>query len=561
MRTKHILLFSLCLTAFSSCNYLDFDETDGLVTEESVYAYFSTTKQVLTNVYSYLPQDFGVLDGAMRECGCDDAEFADESASVQDFNTGNWSATNVIDDSWSLYEGVRAANAFLEDLETADFSRFQYESNYSRWMTQLETFAPQARVLRATFFFELARRYGDIAMPTTVLTEDEDRVITKTAFEDVIDFIVQECDECSELLPTSYSSTTYDSEVGRVTSGYALALKSKALLYAASPLHNASGDVTKWEESAAAAWALMQTGLYELTGTEAANNPDSKEVVLAIRGGSTWDFELMNFPIRFTAGQRTTTLTGTFPSQNLVDAFETINGYEVTLEEDGFVTDDPDFDTSDPYSDRDPRFARAILADGMEFKSSTIDLTPSGADNILRSEGGTPTGYFLKKYTIESTNFEEGSEVTTTHAWIVYRYAETLLTYAESMFYATGSYEDGGTYGMTALEALNQVRANAGMPDKAPTSNDEFEEMLRNEWRVEFAFEDHRFWDVRRWQIGSDTQKQLDGVSITSSNGVKQYARTNVEYRVWRSCMELYPIPLEKILINSNLLPQNDGWD
>ena len=560
MKAKYTLFF-LLLVIFSSCSYLDFEETNGLKDKENVYKYFSSTKQVLTGIYSYLPKDFGTVGGAMRDCASDDAEYADVSGKIQDFNTGNWSARNVIDDSWSLYNGVRSANSFLKELESVDFSRYEYDESYKKQMEQLKTFGHQARILRATFFFELARRYGDIPMPLTVLTEEEDRTIEKTKFTDVISFIISECDNFGSLLPDTYNTDMYDKETGRVTRGYAMALKSKALLYAASPLHNPEGDVQKWNASAKAAWELINSGLYQLDGADKANNPDSKEVVLAVRTDANWDFELKNFPIRFTFGKRTTPMTATFPTQNLVDAFETKNGYNVILGENGFVSDDPAFNKEAPYANRDPRFARAILADNMVFKGSNIDLRSIGIDNLSRLEGGTPTGYFLKKYIIESTNMEEGKEEKKTHAWVVYRYAETLLTYAESMFYATGSFNDGGEYGKSALQALNEVRKNAGMPDKNPATNSEFEGMLRNEWRVEFAFEDHRFWDVRRWKIGNDTQKQIYGVEVTESGSKRIYTRKIVEHRVWKNGMELYPIPQEKILINPNLLPQNGGWN
>jgi hypothetical protein len=116
------------------------------------------------------------------------------------------------------------------------------------------------------------------------------------------------------------------------------------------------------------------------------------------------------------------------------------------------------------------------------------------------------------------------------------------------------------TYTLSALEALNMVRANAGMPAKETNDMNEFITMLRNERRVEFAFEDHRFWDIRRWKIGGDTQRELDGVRIREINGEKTYSRFTYERRQWKQAMERYPIPQEKLFVNPNLLPQNEGW-
>ena len=92
------------------------------------------------------------------------------------------------------------------------------------------------------------------------------------------------------------------------------------------------------------------------------------------------------------------------------------------------------------------------------------------------------------------------------------------------------------------------------------TSQGDFREAVRREWRVEFAFEDHRFWDVRRWDIGQSTQGRIDGVEITRSGGQFTYKRTVVENRTWSSRQNLYPIPQAELFCNPNLNPQNPGW-
>src|SRR5690606_5536047 len=148
-----------------------------------------------------------------------------------------------------------------------------------------------------------------------------------------------------------------------------MAIKSKALLYAASELHNPGMDVEPWKKSAQAALDIIESGLYILDQNNTANNPLSKEVVFARMNNENSNFELYNFPVRFTAGRSTGLMSyRNFPSQNLVDAFETINGYKVTLENTGWVSEDPQFVAQRPYENRDPRFYRTILANGMAFK-------------------------------------------------------------------------------------------------------------------------------------------------------------------------------------------------
>ena len=553
----------LCLAVLAAgCNFLDFDESSSDYSREDMYLTYSNIQKMLTNIYGYMPnKSIADVSDALRDCGSDDAEYANPDASVQRFVNGTWSALNTVDEKWSsMYGGIRSANEFLESIETVDLSMYKYDNKYQRWLEHLAYYPYQARVLRAYFFFELARRYGDIPMPLTMLTAEEANEIEKTPFDEVIDFIVRECSESAAKLPDTYVGLL-DDEIGRVTRGFALAVKTKALLYAASPLHNPSGDKSKWQKAAAAAKELMDLGIYRLDPAEKANNYTSPEVIFAILRSESESFELVNFPVRFTEGERRY-VAGNYPTQNLVDAFQTLNGYDITLTANGWQTSDPDFDLTKPYEGRDPRFARAVLANGMTFKGSTIETFVGGRDySATRTDLGTPTGYYLRRYIQESTSFTPENKVTNKHQWIVYRYAEALLTYAEAMNeYMGNPTSTEGSLNVSALDALNQVRANAGMPAVDASSQAAFRDAVRREWRVEFAFEDHRFWDVRRWNIGQETQGRIDGVEITRNGGAFNYRRTTVKTRTWNTRQNLYPIPQRELFCNPNLNPQNTGW-
>lgn len=557
---KLVYILSAFILA-ASCNVLDFDESSSQYSRDDMYKTYSNIQKMLTNIYGYMPnKDIADVSSALRDCGSDDAEYADPDASVQRFTNGNWSPIQTVDDKWSLYYGIRSANEFLESIETVDLSMYQYDTKYQRWLEHLAYYPYEARVLRAYYFFELARRYGDIAMPLTMLTAEQANSIGKTPFDEVIDFIVSECDACAPNLPATYVGLL-DDEIGRVTNGFALAVKAKALLYAASPLHNPSGDKAKWKKAAEAAKAIIDLNQYKLDKAEKANNYLSQEVIFAIARSESQSFEKNNFPVRFTEGQRTS-MAGTFPTQNLVDAFETKGGYDITLAADGWHTSDPAFDITKPYENRDPRFARAVLANGMSFKGSSIETFVGGKDySATRSELGTPTGYYLRRYIQESTSFTPEASVTNKHQWIVYRYAEALLSYAEAVNEYLGSPSaTDGTFTLSALDAINQVRANADMPDVEATTQAAFRDAVRREWRVEFAFEDHRFWDVRRWKIGQSVMGQIDGVEIVRSGSSLSYSRKMVETRTWSDKMNLYPIPQAETFNNPNLT-QNTGWN
>ena len=569
---KKIFYFLSVVILCAGCNVLDFDETSASYSREDMITSFDNIAKLLTNVYGFMPnKDIADVSSALRDCGSDDAEYADPEASVQRFTNGNWSAISTVDDKWELFGGIRAANDYLElvwddakkdirDDVLENLSLFKYTSKYARNMEKLACGPYEARVLRAYYFFELARRYGDIPMPLTKLTVEEANTIAKTPFNEVIDFIVAECDEAAAHLPKTFVGMEGD-EIGRVTQGFALAVKAKALLYAASPLFNTTGDKAKWQKAAAAAKAIIDMNYYQLDPAEKANNYLSNEVVLAICRSESQSFERYNYPVRFTYGDRTS-MAGSYPTQNLVDAFQTLAGYDITLTSNGWQTDDPNFDVTQPYEGRDPRFARAVLANGMTFKGSTIETYVGGRDySKTRSDLGTVTGYYLRRYLIEDVDFTPEAQVKAKHQWIIYRYAEALLSYAEALNEYLGSpTATDGTFTLSALDALNQVRANAGMPDVTAASADAFREAVRREWRVEFAFEDHRFWDVRRWDIGLSTQGQIDGVQITRSGNTFGYKRVTVEKRTWAPKMNLYPIPQTELFCNPNLQPQNTGW-
>ena len=565
---KLVYILSAFILAVS-CNVLDFDESSSQYSRDDMYKTYSNIQKMLTNIYGYMPnKDIADVSSALRDCGSDDAEYADPDASVQRFTNGNWTPLQTVDDKWNLYYAIRSANEYLTHWEadengilqaTFDLSMYRYESKYKKWWEHLNVFPYEAKVLRAYYFFELARRYGDIAMPLTMLTAEEANAIEKTPFDEVIDFIVKECDEAAQYLPTTYVGML-DDEIGRVTKGFALAVKAKALLYAASPLHNPSGDKAKWQKAAKAAKDIIDLNVYRLDPAEKANNYLSNEVILAIARSESQSFEKYNFPVRFTEGERTS-MAGTFPSQQLVDAFQTLGGYDITLGANGWQTSDPAFDVTKPYEGRDPRFARAILANGMAFKGSTIETFVGGKDySATRNELGTVTGYYLRRYIQESTSFTPESTVTNRHQWIVYRYAEAILSYAEAVNeYLGDPRATDATFTMSALDALNQIRDNAGMPHVTVSTAAAFQEAVRREWRVEFAFEDHRFWDVRRWNIAQSVMGQLDGVEIVKKGSEYTYSRKVVETRTWASKMNLYPIPQAETFNNPNLT-QNTGW-
>lgn len=547
----------LTIAGLSSCNFLDFDQSTGYDSQAEVFEQFERAERSLTQVYTYLDQDFGSIGGGMRDCAIDDAHYVWSNSEVHTFNNGNWSALHPVDDAWSSnYKGIRAANLFIQSMEEADFERYKWNSDYETWTEKSQYWVSEARFLRSLFLFELARRYGDIPMPVDKLyTVDDINTLGKISFQDVMSYIANECKEISGVLPNSYNDVA-GKQTGRITKGAALALRSRALLYSASPLYSEDNQ-QKWIDAAKAAKEVMDLNLYKIVNEEVVNNLSSQELILERRMASSCDFEKKNFPISFDKGN-----TGTCPSQNLVDAFQTKKGCDVILTENGFESSDPDFDSSKPYNNRDPRFYKTILYDGAMFKNVQLDCSEGGAEG-LPTVGASETGYYLKKYVMETVDLSP-VEKPAIHCWVLFRYAEILMNYAEAMNNAYGPEVIEGDFTLTALAALNQVRTRYGMPPILSADvpdKQAFQKILEKEKRVEFAFENQRFWDLRRWKKGSEVSNGIDGVRITfDENGNKVYTRKKVESRIWDDKMYFYPIPMSELLKNNNLYPQNPGW-
>lgn len=547
---KHIILFTGLLLSVSGCSLLELDESTGLNREET-YSYFSNVKGLATYVYSQLPGDLGVLKGALRESATDNSVYVWSDNSVHDFYNNAWSPNNAVDNMWSkCYGAIRSVNSFLENYSQEKLERFRWNDTYEEDIAKATMYREELRVLRAFYLFELAKRYGDIPLLTRTYTLDEINSVEKNSFDEVIKYICDECSDAAVTLPVSHQD--FWAETGRVTKGTALALKSRALLYAASLLHNPGQDAGKWKAAADAANAIIKEDWYSLPKTNADPLYDknggndvlkSSQLIFERRNGESFDFEAYNLPISYERGK-----TGNVPSQNLVDAFQ--------------MTDGTDFDWDqiapgqNPYEGRDPRFYKTVLCNGDTWMNSTIQSYEGGKDGA-GTAGATTTGYYLKKYMNETVSLAPSNEKKKPHHFIIFRYAEILLNYAEAMNAWKGADYTDNEHLLSARSALNQVRVAADMP-AITTNGDAFTESIRRERRVELAFEDHRFWDIRRWKIGDKT-KAVYCVKITMENGSPVYKKELLETRHWDDKMYLYPIPQDEYYKNPNL-GQNTGW-
>ena len=401
----------------------------------------------------------------------------------------------------------------------------------------------EARFLRAFCYFDLGRTFGKAPLILKAQNLEEDLLVAPSSFAEIVEFVKDECDLYADNLPLTYP----EEEAGHATKGAFLALKSRALLYLASPL-NSEDDARKWDDAAVAAQAVMDLHVYELykmgetpyRSMEFDKTAANKEVIFERRFSfpeAPHNIHMMWSLDAEDAGS----WNGLYPTQNLVDAYETI---------DGKLIDDPTntmYDAQDPYSNRDARFYQSIIYNGstwetylMSMVTNTVD--PSKNGSCKPRLGKARCGYGPKKFIEEldpSTNIYGG--YAQSNNWPYFRYAEVLLNYAEAKNESL-SVPDESVY-----NAVNEVRARSNQPN-LPTglSKEEMRKRIKNERRVELLLEEHSFYDLRRWKDGNVLAEPIMGMNIYNNNITLKYEISKVEDRVFTGEHYYLPIPLSE---------------
>ena len=540
----------------SSCNgFLDREE-DSFIDKTATFDSYNRTKQYLTYAYTLLPDGLNRFSReAMLASATDDAEFAIESAEIQQFNNGSWNALNNPDDVWNRYfSGISKCCTLLENTDhvNLDISRLDPDKQveYANSLKDIRMWRAEARFLRAYFHFELLKRYGPIPIVTSTLSINGNYENTpRPTMKEVVDFIAKECDIAADTLELTPWRNVNDA-FGRATKGAALALKSRLLLYAASPLYvdfgdtneaNKPTDIAMWKSAADAAKAVIDLNQYELASSYAdlfKNDFQNKEYIFVRRYAANSDFEKSNFPVSF-GGKG-----GTNPSQNLVDDYEMLDGTP-------FDWNDP-AKAAQPFENRDARLGATILMNMAPFKGKKVATYPEGAD-ASPNPNATKTGYYLRKFLNEDVNIQTGGS-SSGHVVPLFRLAEIYLNYAEALNECDPTNPDIALY-------LNKVRNRASLPNVSALSQEQMRAVIQHERRVELAFEEHRSWDVRRWKIASSTLgAPLMGVQIERKPlGGYTYMPVKVEQRVFQPKMYWYPIPQSEVL-KLKQWKQNNGW-
>jgi len=482
----------------------------------------------------------------------------------------------------NAYKNIRACNQFFEKIETS--------ANIDK--ATKDKMRGEVFFMRAYVYSKLVSFYGGVPIIKNVYGLNDDFLAPRNSFEECINRIVSDCDSAASLVNPS--------DKGRPTKGAALALKSRILLYAASDLYNSNGSwagdfahpelisyiggdrTVRWQKAKDAAKDVIDLGIYSLYKGEPVlgeNIAKNYGDIFTLKETTEDIFVRFISPdLGFWWGQNNPGLLSQpngwhcwgagNPYNSLVDNYEMADGTK-------FSWTNP-VQAADPYENREPRFYASILYDGAVWKPRPLDLIARDSIGIVQASGvekwdaktskiitiwgmdtrrggvedwnGGYTSYYIRKGMdpkFDAQFFRQDAP------WRYIRYTEVLLNYAEACIGLVKEDE--------AKIYINKIRKRAGLPDITETGQD-LVDRYRNERRLELVFEEHRFFDVRRWMIASQTYQNAEGLRIIHKLNADKitttpaFTKINVQTRTWNDRFYFLPIGLDEMNKNSNLI-------
>ena len=532
---KNIYLFLLSVVILCSCNdFLDREPKTNL----SPGSFWKSEEdlRLAANVFYQNMNRSYTLDN----------QSADGFANVGNLVSSGTHAPGNTDGIWTTaYKQIRHANNFLENYEKAEVS----EATKNRY-------AGEARFFRAYHYHLLVNFFGNIPL----LTEPQSITDkpTQTDRNQVSDFILNELEEATKLLPVQHTGD----DIGRVTQGCALSIKAREALFS-----------EKWDIAAEASKRIIESGVYSLepnyNNLFNKQNKQSKEAIFFVQ------YSRVNQQTHGVPGNLFSRMASGYsnkvPAQSLVDSYYCTDGLP--------INESSLYNAAAPFKNRDLRLEATIVVPGSTFQGYQFETHPDSLEcwdyNVtpavrrnnqdVTNPYATFSGYCWRKYTDEEQTFRLKSELNI----ILIRYAEVLLMYAEAVN-ELGRMDDLG------YEALKLVRERAQMPAIKSDTQENIRKLIRQERKVEFAMEGLRFFDIRRWKIAESVMNgklygrpvrdyQPNYIPTFDQNGMPQYdayagALRSFDNRTFNPDRDyLFPIPQKELDINKNL-KQNPNY-
>lgn len=590
MKKSYILIIGLVLLMVTSCNVLDplndtHDTSDRLT--ENTYA-----EGILLNGYTMMPTG---KQWTFTDVATDDAVSNNKGNQYRLMAEGRWSPNYSPISLWSRsMQAINYQNQFLNDI----IDKVRWGKNDATNKLFLCRLRGEAYALRAIHRFyalqDVAGKVSGELMGIQIINhfmdEKSDYNIPRETFVKSIEAIYKDLDSAAYYLPDIYktllpteaskipplyagvSVTDYNTVMGdlfrqRIQKRIVLAYKAKVALFAASKAYNTAGQSagdSKWLNAAQCAAAALKDIVLSPNGHRYFESAyvNGTPIIENNNNEMCWRTHSIDVSNSLEKSIFPPSLNGNGdinPTQNFVDAFPMADGYPA-----GDIRSTYTVDPKNPYAGRDPRLARTVICNGHTFKNVKIYTGVGGGMNAKDSVSlSTRTGYYLRKLMREDVTFNnDGTSSTQRHYWVYVRFTEIFLAYAEAANeYGGPDYAVPG-YGKSARDIIGSIRLRAGIPApdsylQSISSREEMSELIRNERRLELAFEGLRFYDLRRWAL--PLTEVAKGVQITGPVDDFTYSYVNIESRVFEPHMIYGPLP-EQDVLRFPALRQNDGW-
>lgn len=535
---KNIAIYAvLALITLNACNALDITPSDSY-SNSVVWQDQNLIKMFVNDQYGALidQNNFGwysfYSDETYQKYNDGGCNYIRENILTSD----NINSVNNILNFWNTgYSYIHNVNTFFANIETANVD-IEFKKNMIGEM----------KFIRAFIYFRLIRSYGGVPIIEEAYDINSNwSNVKRNTYEECVDYIIKNLEDVISTMPDR------PSERNRVGANAARALKSRVLLYNASALNNKDNDNGKWQKAADAAKDLFDKG-YSLNDNyrdmffDIANS----EYIFAKEYSETYYHNIgFTFACPGDGGNGWSA-----PSQNLVDAYETLDGEVPILKtETGEVNPKSIYNPLKPYENRDPRFYDCIYYNGATTGNNrTVETFSGGTD--MQNQDMTMTGYYCRKFINEKDPVSQSHHYTT--PFPLFRLAEIYLNYAEAEYHLGNE--------NTAREYVNKVRSRKSV--NMPDITDNGEALLKriyHERQIELAFEGHRYFDLRRWKIADNDP--IMGFKITkdeNNNFIYERYTLSLGSRKsdWKEAYFVLPIYYQEIQKSNGILEQNPGY-
>ncbi|GAF02758.1 SusD family protein [Saccharicrinis fermentans DSM 9555 = JCM 21142] len=595
--------------------------------DEYAYTLPGPVEGFLTNAYGAIPSQIDHYGSDFLDAATGDAVTNQYGSSVYALGNGKMSSTSNPIGIWdAAYSSFQWIHLFQE--KSADTATVKWWiANDENDVIERTRLIGESYFLRAYWGMELLKVYGGVTesgevlgypIVTKFVTEDQKDEflhVTRNTYEECVQQILDDCDSAIALLPLEYSGDDLllgKAYIGRASASAAYVLKSRVATFAASPAYNGNVDVQeKWERAALLSQeAIDKANLsYTALSYEAVTNPTPDKGSLTTpqdylfrRYHNNNSLENRNLPPAFWGNGRTN------PSQNLVDAFPMANGYPITDPASGY-------DPQNPFTGRDPRLDNTVIyngasveingrglevaevvaeyivldADTTEVDDGTgnmVEVVDIISDTVIYRAGldseaydyrGTRTGYYLRKWISTKADMltNVNQKLNSEHMFPIIRGAEAFFNLAEASNEVVGPSGIVPGCSLSAYDIMKDIRSKSiGLGATDPYldsqlgSADDMRALIQNESRLEFAFENHRYFDLRRWMLPLDetvrgmivNQDESGNLNYEGTDPTDPSGFVDIEERSFDSDRYYYhPLPYDEMVKNPNL-ENNKGW-